>query len=150
MPTNMYSQSNSNDSTDRSSRFTPIDAVLPSYAGLRTLADRLPHVLPTPAPLWTVELTTDADSDFTDHAITLTHAFTGPDAELTVELLANPLTEASTVYTLCYTDADGVHRPYADHDCFDNAATTLTDLVVDEFFPAHAPRGTALLTRLFA
>ena len=128
----------------------PIDSIATSHVGAQRLAERFATELPTPTTLWSTTTDTNTDSEIFDATITLTHALTGPDAEITVQIMEYPFADNAPVYTVFFTNATGLTIPYADRVSANSTTDILTYLVLKEFFPAHAPRGTTLLTRLFA
>jgi len=130
----------------------PIDSIATSHVGVQRLAERFADALPTPTTLWNTTTDTNTDSEIFDATITLTHALAGPDAEITVQIMEYPFADNAPVpvYTVFFTNANGLTIPYADRVSATSTTEVLTDLVLKEFFPAHAPTGLTTLTRLFA
>jgi len=130
----------------------PIDSIATSHVGVQRLAERFADALPTPTTLWNTTTDTNTDSEIFDATITLTHALAGPDAEITVQIMEYPFADNAPVpvYTVFFTNANGLTIPYADRVSANSTTEVLTDLVLKEFFPAHAPTGLTTLTRLFA
>jgi hypothetical protein len=128
----------------------PIDSIATSHVGVHRLAERFTTELPTPTTLWSTTTDTNTDSEIFDATITLTHALTGPDAEITVQIMEYPFADNAPVYTVFFTNANGLTLPYADRVSANSTTDILTELVLKEFFPAHAPTGLTSLTRLFA